>query len=47
MKVIVAGCGKVGKTIIASMVKENHDVVAMDTNPKVVSAVNNEYDVMS
>ena len=47
MKVIVAGCGKVGKTIIASMVKENHEVVAMDKNPDVVSYVNNAYDVMT
>lgn len=47
MKIIVAGCGKVGKTILASMVKENHEVVAMDINPRVVDEVSNFYDVMS
>ena len=46
MKIIVVGCGKIGKTIIATLVKEGHEVVAVDVNRDVVKEVNNLYDVM-
>ena len=47
MKIIVVGCGKVGKAIIDSLLKEKHDIVAIDHNPKVVEVVTNTYDVMA
>ena len=30
MNIIVAGCGKVGSTIISNLVKEGHNVIAVD-----------------
>ena len=46
MKIIVNGCGKIGKTIAASLVAEGHDVVAIDNNPQVLAEITNVYDVM-
>ncbi len=46
MKVIVVGCGKIGTTIIASLVDEGHNVVAVDTDPKVIDNLTNIYDIM-
>ena len=47
MKIIVAGCGKAGKAVIESMVDEKHDVVAIDNDPRVITAITNTYDVMA
>ena len=47
MKIIVVGCGKIGTTIISSLVKERHDVIAMDVNYSVVEEVSNAYDIMA
>ncbi len=47
MDVIVVGLGKIGTTILASLVNEGHNVVAIDSNPKVVSEITNAYDVMA
>ena len=46
MKIIVNGCGKIGKTILSSLVAEGHDVVAIDNNDDIVSNVTEIYDVM-
>ncbi|MGN1409971.1 MAG: Trk system potassium transporter TrkA [Eubacteriales bacterium] len=46
MKIIVCGCGKIGSTIIESLAKEGHDVVALDKNSAVVTEITNIYDVM-
>lgn len=46
MKVIVVGCGKIGTTILQSLVAEEHDVIAVDSNPDVTGSIANIYDVM-
>ncbi len=46
MKIIVNGCGKIGTTILASLVSEGHDVTAIDTNPQVIEKLTNIYDVI-
>lgn len=46
MKIIVNGCGKIGTTILASLVSEGHDVTAIDTNPEVIQKLTNIYDVI-
>lgn len=46
MKIIVAGCGKIGTTIIAGLLAEGHDIVAIDTDEAIVNEINNIYDVM-
>jgi len=46
MKIIVAGCGKIGESIIKSLVEENHEILAIDNNPDVIEEITNIYDVM-
>lgn len=46
MKIIVAGCGKIGATLIAGLVSEGHDVVIVDRDPQVIEDITNIYDVM-
>ncbi len=46
MKIIIVGCGKIGSTILDSLVEEGHDVVGIDTDEKVVNEMMNMYDIM-
>ena len=46
MKIIVAGCGKIGERIVASLVEENHEILVIDKNPAIVEKITNIYDVM-
>ena len=46
MKIIVVGCGKIGTTIIDNLVKEGHDVVAIDPDSSAINEVTNIYDAM-
>ena len=46
MKIIISGCGKIGKTIIKSLLLEGHDVTVIDNDPKVISDITNIYDVI-
>lgn len=46
MKIIVVGCGKIGATIIESLVNEGHDVTAVDSNSAVVTEMVEQYDCM-
>lgn len=45
MFLVIIGAGKVGETLVENFVKENHDVVVVDTSYEKVSAVGNRYDV--
>ncbi len=46
MRIIVVGCGKIGISILSSLVGEGNDVVAIDASPKVIEEIGNIYDVM-
>ena len=46
MKIMIAGCGKIGTTIIESLVAEGHSVIAVDNDPAVISEITNIHDVM-
>lgn len=46
MNIVVVGCGKIGTTILSSLVSEGHDVVAIDTDPAVIEEITNIYDVI-
>ena len=46
MNIIIVGCGKIGSTILESLVEEGHDVVGIDTDEKVINEMTNMYDVM-
>ncbi len=46
MKIIVVGCGKIGRSVISNLVAEGHDVAVIDSNPATISEITNIYDVM-
>jgi trk system potassium uptake protein TrkA len=46
MKIIIAGCGKIGKTIVENLVSEGHDILIIDNKPEIVEGLTNVYDVM-
>ncbi|MBE6622026.1 MAG: Trk system potassium transporter TrkA [Ruminococcaceae bacterium] len=46
MKIILVGCGKIGTTIVESLVAEGHDIVAIDSDPALLAEITNIYDVM-
>lgn len=46
MNIIIAGGGKVGETLIEQLSNENHDVVAIDTNSKLIERLVNAYDIL-
>lgn len=47
MNIIVVGCGKIGKVLLYSLSKENHNVTAIDIDEAIISDVRNGYDVMA
>lgn len=47
MNIIIVGGGKIGCSILESLESENHDIVVIDSDPKVISELSNLYDVMS
>lgn len=46
MRIIVAGCGKIGTAILAALVAEGHDLIAVDSDPSVIDEITNIYDVI-
>ena len=46
MKIIVVGCGKVGRTLAEQLCREDHEVVVIDTNPERIQSVSDDLDVM-
>ncbi len=46
MNIIVAGCGSVGTALIKQLVKEDHNITVIDSEPAKVKEVVDTYDVM-
>ena len=46
MKIVIVGCGRIGTTILASLVSEGHDVVAIDISADAVAEIRDVYDAM-
>ena len=46
MNIIVIGAGKVGTTLVSSLVAEGHDLVVLDRDADILSEITNIYDVM-
>ena len=46
MKIVIVGCGKIGKSLTASLSAEDHDILIIDNNSKVLSEVADTFDVM-
>lgn len=47
MNIVIAGCGKIGKTLIASLTAEGHNVTAIDPNTKALGIVSDIYDIIT
>ncbi|MFT4105855.1 MAG: Trk system potassium transporter TrkA [Lacrimispora sp.] len=46
MKIIIVGCGKVGTTLAEQLNRENHDIVIIDKNARVINTITERIDVM-
>ena len=46
MNIIISGCGKIGSTILESLVNEGHDVTAIDISGTVIEELSNVHDVI-
>lgn len=46
MKIIIVGCGKIGRSMIESLSSEGHDIIVIDNDPSVLSEVSDAFDVM-
>ena len=46
MKIVIVGCGKIGKVLVSSLASEGHDVIAIDNNQSIVNDISNRYDVI-
>lgn len=46
MQIIVVGCGKVGRSIVAQLSKEDNNVTVIDTNAQIIRNISTNYDVM-
>ncbi len=47
MKVIIAGCGKVGTALVSALSLEGHDIVVIDNDAEAISNITNTHDIMS
>ena len=46
LKIIIVGCGKVGRTLVDRLSKEGHDIVIIDKNQDRIDNLTNLYDIM-
>ena len=46
MKILIAGCGKVGKTLVEHLATEGHDLTVIDIDPKKTAPIVDHFDIM-
>ena len=46
LRILIVGCGKVGRTLIAQLSKEGHDITIIDKNAQKIQEMTNQFDVM-
>jgi trk system potassium uptake protein TrkA len=46
MRIIIVGCGKIGRKLIHELSEENHDITIIDIDPQIVESAAIKYDVM-
>lgn len=46
MRIVVVGCGKIGSTVIESLLAEGHDITAVDSRKQIIDDIINIYDIM-
>lgn len=47
MKILIAGSGKVGQTLVKELADDGYDLTVIDSNPKVLERMVEQYDVMA
>ena len=47
MKIIIAGCGRVGTVIAAQLVNEHHDITVIDSDEDTIKYMNDNFDVLT
>ena len=47
MKIVLSGCGKIGRTVLENLLVEGHDITVVDNDTEVVRELNNIYDIMA
>ncbi len=47
MKILIAGCGKVGEALIRQLVAEKNDVTVIDSNAKKLEKLTEQYDIIA
>ena len=46
LRIILVGCGKVGRTLIEQLSKEGHDITIIDKSAQKIQDITNQFDVM-
>lgn len=46
LKIIIVGCGKVGRTLVDQLSKEGHEIMVIDKDAEKISSLTNMYDIM-
>ena len=46
LKIIIVGCGKVGRTLVDRLSKEGHEITIVDKSPDKIQSLTNLYDIM-
>ena len=46
MKIIIVGCGKIGKNLIGLLSEEGHNITVIETEKKLVETIVNDFDVI-
>ena len=46
LRIIIVGCGKVGRTLVEQLSQEGHDITIVDRDSKKVQTLANHYDIM-
>ncbi len=46
MRIIIVGCGKVGRTLAEQLDNENHDIVLIEKNPEILSEATDVLDII-
>ena len=46
MNIIIAGCGNIGTSVLASLVAEGHNVTVIDKDSKIIETASTAFDTM-
>ena len=47
MKIVMIGCGKIGRSILKNLAEEGHSICVIDSDPRAVQSISDDFDVMA